>query len=59
MATLRVVDVPQGLKERFRAICKSRGMSMSNAVLGFIKESVGEEIAQEAAGRFRNRHFRR
>jgi hypothetical protein len=58
MATLRVVNIPEDLKNRFRAICKSRRITMSNAVLELIKGCVGEEIAQEAVGRFRKRHFR-
>lgn len=59
MTTLRVANVPDDLKERFRTICKRRGMTMSHALLEFVKEAVGEEILQEAADRFRRRRFRR
>ena len=59
MATLRVVNVPDDLKERFKAICKRGGTSMSAAVLDFIKQSVGEEIMHEAVSRFHDRRRRR
>jgi antitoxin component of RelBE/YafQ-DinJ toxin-antitoxin module len=59
MATLRIVNIPDEVKERFRLICKRQGTTMSNAVLDFMKESVGEEIMQEAVARFRRRHYRK
>lgn len=59
MATLQVVGVPGDVKDRFKAICRDRGVTMSAAVLDFMKQSVGEEIMDEAIARFRRRRFRK
>ncbi len=59
MSTLRVTKIPDELKRRFKEICKEHGKTMSEAVLEFIKETVGEKIMRDAAEKFRRRHYRR
>jgi predicted DNA-binding protein len=59
VSTLRVSKIPDELKRRFKEICKEHGKTMSEVVLEFIKETVGEKILRDAANKFRSRHYRR
>ncbi len=52
-------NIPNDLKRRFKEICKEHGKTMSESVLEFIKETVGEEIMRDAADKFRRGHYRR
>lgn len=51
--------VPDELKQRFKEICREHGKTMSEAVLEFIKETVGEKILRDATDKFRRRYYRR
>ena len=59
VSTLRVTKIPDELKRRFKEICKEHGKTMSEAVLEFIKETVGEKIMSDAVDKYRRRHHRR
>jgi predicted DNA-binding protein len=59
VSTLRVSKIPEELKRRFKEICKDQGKTMSEAVLEFIKEMVGEKILRDATDKFKRRHYRR
>ena len=59
MSTIRVSKIPDDLKRRFKEICKEHGKTMSEVVLEFIKETVGEKIMRDAADKFRRRYYRR
>ena len=59
MSTLRITKIPDDLKRRFKEICKERGKTVSEAVLEFIKETVGEKIMRDAVDKYKRRRYRR
>ena len=59
MGTLKLTKIPDDLKRRFKEICKERGKTMSEAVLEFIKETVGRDIMRSAVDKCRTRRYRK
>ena len=59
MATLRVTQLPDELKQRFKDICKERGKTMSEIILEFVKETVGDDIMRAAVDKCRTRRYKK
>jgi antitoxin component of RelBE/YafQ-DinJ toxin-antitoxin module len=55
MASLHIGKVPEHIKKRFQAVCKEPGQTMSQAVLDFMKQTVGQDIVRIASAKLARR----